>query len=204
MKVFISRVSTEDQSELRQIQNVDHFDKVIIDRCDGDIPLWERPQASKIKKLVENGTVDHIEFHQVDRMGRNLKNILEEYEELTKKGVRVVCREPYFQNFTESGEEDLFSKLLLSILGSVGAYEKSLTKIRQKQGIELTKKLYPHKYSGRKQNTKEDRLKFLSKPKNKQAVEYLNKGMNGVEVSKLVGLSLNTITKIKKNLSVEV
>jgi DNA invertase Pin-like site-specific DNA recombinase len=204
MKVFISRVSTEEQSELRQIQNVEHFDKVVIDRCDGDIPLWERPQASNLRKLVDNGTIKHIEFHQVDRMGRNLKNILEEYEELTKLGVRVVCREPYFQNFTESGEEDLFSKLLLSILGSVGSYEKSLTKIRQKQGIELTKKLFPHKYRGRKQNTKEDRFKFLSKPKNQKAIEYLNKGMKGVEVSKLVGISLNTITKIKKNLAVEI
>lgn len=204
MKVFISRVSTEEQSELRQIQNVEHFDKVVIDRCDGDIPLWERLQASNLRKLVDNGTIKHIEFHQVDRMGRNLKNILEEYEELTKLGVRVVCREPYFQNFTESGEEDLFSKLLLSILGSVGQYEKSLTKKRQLQGIELTKKLFPHKYSGRKQNTKEDRFKFLSKPKNKKAIEYLNKGMKGVEVSKLVGVSLNTITKIKKNLAVEI
>lgn len=204
MKVFISRVSTEEQSELRQIQNVEHFDKVVIDRCDGDIPLWERPQASNLRKLVDNGTIKHIEFHQVDRMGRNLKCILEEYEELTKLGVRVVCREPYFQNFTESGEEDLFSKLLLSILGSVGQYEKSLTKKRQLQGIELTKKLFPHKYSGRKQNTKEDRFKFLSKPKNQKAIEYLNKGMKGVEVSKLVGISLNTITKIKKNLAVEI
>jgi len=204
MKVFISRVSTEEQSELRQIQNVEHFDKVVIDRCDGDIPLWERPQASNLRKLVDNGTIKHIEFHQVDRMGRNLKNILEEYEELTNLGVRVVCREPYFQNFTESGEEDLFSKLLLSILGSVGQYEKSLTKKRQLQGIELTKKLFPHKYSGRKQNTREDRFKFLSKPKNQKTIEYLNKGMKGVEVSKLVGISLNTITKIKKNLAVEI
>ena len=204
MKVFISRVSTEEQSELRQIQNVEHFDKVVIDRCDGDIPLWKRPQASNLRKLVDNGTIKHIEFHQVDRMGRNLKNILEEYEELTNLGVRVVCREPYFQNFTESGEEDLFSKLLLSILGSVGQYEKSLTKKRQLQGIELTKKLFPHKYSGRKQNTREDRFKFLSKPKNQKAIEYLNKGMKGVEVSKLVGISLNTITKIKKNLAVEI
>ena len=32
MKIFISRVSTEEQSELRQIQNVEGFDKVIIDK----------------------------------------------------------------------------------------------------------------------------------------------------------------------------
>jgi DNA invertase Pin-like site-specific DNA recombinase len=150
---------------------------------------------------VDNGTITHIEFHQVDRMGRNLKNILEEYEELTKMGVRVVCREPYFQNFNDKGEEDLFSKLLLSILGSVGQYEKSLIKKRQIQGIELTKKLYPHKYTGRKQNTKESTLKFLQK--HSKAVSYLEKGMKGVEVSKLCDISLNTITKIKRKLQTE-
>ena len=57
MKVFISRVSTDEQSELRQIQNVEGFDKVIIDKCSGLIPLWERPEAGKLKKLVDNGTI---------------------------------------------------------------------------------------------------------------------------------------------------
>jgi|TARA_Y100000385_G_scaffold289978_1_gene361280 DNA invertase Pin-like site-specific DNA recombinase len=200
MKVFVSRVSTEEQSELRQIQNVGGFDKVIIDKCDGDIGLWNRPEIvkNKIKKLVDNGTIKHIEFHQIDRMGRNLKNILEEYEYFTSKGIRVVCRNPNFQNFTESGDEDMFSKLLLSILGSVGAYEKSLIKKRQMEGIRITQKISPEKYSGRKQNTKESTLSFLTK--HSKAVEYLEKGMKGVEVSKLCDISLNTITKIKKNL----
>ena len=53
MKVFLSRVSTEEQSELRQIQNVEGFDKVIIDKCSGLVDLWNRPNIvkNKIKKL---------------------------------------------------------------------------------------------------------------------------------------------------------
>ena len=132
---------------------------------------------------------------------RNLSNILSEYEELTEKGIRVVCREPHFQNFNERGEEDIFSKLLLSLLGSVGAYEKSLIK-RQLEGIRLAKLMNPEKYSGRKQNTKESKLKFLQK--HSKAVEYLERGMKGVEVSKLCGISLNTITKIKKKHSTNI
>ena len=95
------------------------------------------------------------------------------------------------------GEEDIFSKLLLSLLGSVD-YEKSLIKKRQLEGIRLAKLMNPEKYSGRKQNTKESKLKFLQK--HSKAVEYLERGMKGVEVSKLCGISLNTITKIKKNI----
>jgi len=201
MKVFISRVSTEEQNESRQIQNVEGFDKVVIDKCDGDIGLWNRPETSKLRKLVDNGTIKHIEFHQVDRMGRNLKNILEEYEELTQKGIRVVCREPYFQNFNDKMEEDIFSKLLLQLLGSVGEYEKSLSKKRQMSGIRIVQKTNPKKYSGRKQNTKESTLKFLTK--HSKVVEYLEKGMKGVEVSKLCDVSLNTITKVKKNLQLQ-
>ena len=37
MRIYIARVSTDEQNESRQIQNVEGFDKVIIDKCDGDI-----------------------------------------------------------------------------------------------------------------------------------------------------------------------
>ena len=50
-------------------------------------------------------------------------------------------------------------------------------------------------------NTKESTLKFLQK--HSKAISYLEKGMKGVEVSKLCGISLNTITKIKKKLQSE-
>ena len=79
MKVFLSRVSTDEQSELRQIQNVEGFDKVIIiDKCSGLIPLWERPNIvkNKIKKLVDNGTIKHIEVHSIDRLGRDTLSVL--------------------------------------------------------------------------------------------------------------------------------
>jgi hypothetical protein len=41
-------------------------------------------------------------------------------------------------------------------------------------------------------------LEFLSKEKNKKALELLKKGYKGVEVSKIVGININTITKVKK------
>jgi len=201
MKVFISRVSTEEQSELRQIQNVEGFDKVIIDKCSGTIPLWERPQAQKLKKLVDNGTIKHIEVHSIDRLGRDTLNVLSVWQELTDKGVRVVCRNPNFQNLNADGEKDYFSELLLNILSTMSSFEKSMIKTRQMEGIRITQKINPQKYSGRKQNTKESTLKFLTK--HSKAVQYLERGMKGVEVSKLCDISLNTITKIKKNLQLK-
>ena len=201
MKVFISRFSTDEQSELRQIQNVEGFQKVVVDKCSGLISLWERPEAGKLKKLVDNGTIKHIEVHSIDRLGRDTLSVLSVWKELTDKGVRVVCRNPNFQNLTESGEKDYFSELLLNILSTMSSFEKSMIKTRQMEGIRLTQMISPEKYSGRKQNTKESTLKFLTK--HSKVVEYLERGMKGVEISKLCDVSLNTITKVKKNLQLQ-
>ena len=141
---------------------------------------------------------DIIEVHSIDRLGRDTLSVLSVWKELTDKGVRVVCRNPNFQNLNDDGERDYFSELLLNILSTMSSFEKSMIKTRQMEGIRITQKISPEKYSGRKQNTKESTLTFLTK--HSKAVEYLEKGMMGVEVSKLCDISLNTITKIKKNL----
>jgi len=41
-------------------------------------------------------------------------------------------------------------------------------------------------------------LKFLSQEKDKKALEYLKKGYEDVEISKLLEININTITNIKK------
>jgi uncharacterized protein YerC len=51
------------------------------------------------------------------------------------------------------------------------------------------------------QQDKESTLKFLTK--HFKVVDYLEKGMKGVEVSKLCDISLNTITKVRKNLQLQ-
>lgn len=48
-----------------------------------------------------------------------------------------------------------------------------------------------------KQGSNEDVLTFLNKEKNKKAVEYIKKNYKNNEISKLTGLHLNTLFKIK-------
>ena len=86
--------------------------------------------------------------------------------------------------------------MIISILGIVGEMERNQIKERQLQGIQIAK--IKGKYLGRKRGSNEDVLKFLSKPQNKKAIDYLKKGYKNNEISKLVGLHINTITKIKK------
>lgn len=71
-----------------------------------------------------------------------------------------------------------------------------MKKERQIRGIEIAKS--NGVYKGRKVGTKESIDDFLNKDKNKKAIELLKEGYKGVEISKMINIHINTITKLKK------
>jgi DNA invertase Pin-like site-specific DNA recombinase len=97
----------------------------------------------------------------------------------------------------EKGKENPISKMVISILGVVAEMNRVQIREAQMQGIKLAQ-LRGNVFKGRVVGSKEDTLAFLSKEKNKKALEYLKKGYKGIEAAKLAGVHLNTITKIKK------
>jgi DNA invertase Pin-like site-specific DNA recombinase len=74
--------------------------------------------------------------------------------------------------------------------------ERSQIRERQLEGIKIAK--LKGAYKGRLEGSKEDVLTFLSKEKNKKALNLLKKGYKAVEVAKIMDIHINTITKIKK------
>jgi DNA invertase Pin-like site-specific DNA recombinase len=180
MKVFYSRVSTVEQNDGRQLKGTEDFDKVMRDRCSGIIPLWDRPRGKEIYNLISIGKLKELHIHSIDRLGRDTVSVLQIWRELTEKGVRVVCRNPNFQNFREDGEPDIFSDLMISILSTMSDFEKKLIKERQKEGIEKAK--IDGRYSGRKSGTKDSKVKFLDKPKSKAIMQDLINGYPTTEI----------------------
>ncbi|MFT7251561.1 MAG: DNA invertase Pin-like site-specific DNA recombinase, partial [Flavobacterium sp.] len=67
-----------------------------------------------------------------------------------------------------------------------------------REGIRIAK--MKGSYTGRKKGSNEDVLTFLNKEKNKKAVEYIKKNYKNTEISKITGLHINTLTKIKSYL----
>lgn len=198
MKVFYSRVSTLEQNESRQIDNLDGFDYVFTDKCSGTIPLFERPKGSQIKKLIDAGKLDHLEVHSIDRLGRDTLSVLKTWKELSEKGVRIVCRNPSFQNINESGQTDMFSELMLSILSVMADFEKRLSKERQREGIAKAK--LQSKYRGRMVGTAEPIEKFLSKPKAQMIIKDLDHGYSSQEIAFRCRCSFSTIQKVQKTI----
>ena len=202
MKVFYSRVSTEEQNDSRQLLNLKEFDYVFTDKCSGSIPLFERPKGSQIKKLIDNGNLSHVEVHSIDRLGRDTISVLQLWKDLTQKGIRLVCRNPNFQNLNDEGKTDMFSELMISILSTMSDFERKMIRERQREGIERCK--LEGKYRGRQVGTKESVEKFLSKPKSQMIIKDLENGYTTKEISFRCRCSFSTIDKVKKFILEEV
>lgn len=199
MKVFYSRVSSNDgtQNPERQLQNIKQFDYVLTDYCSGSIPLFERPKGSEIKKLIDNGTLKHLEIHSIDRLGRSTLDVLTIWNDLTQRGVTIVCRNPNLRNMDEHGKVDKFSELMMSILSTMASFERNLIRERQMEGIRIRKE--KKLYSGRRIGTADTPERLLKKERSKLILKYLeNKELNYEEIAKLVPCSRTTIVKVKK------
>ena len=89
--------------------------------------------------------------------------------------------------------------MMISILGTVAEMERSRIRENQKEGIELAK--LRGVYKGRRKGAKSDIQKWIQKPKIAKTIEYLKKGYKASEISKILGVHVNTIKRVKKVLS---
>jgi DNA invertase Pin-like site-specific DNA recombinase len=141
MKVAYKRVSTTDQSTGRQLDGV-QVDKVFEDQLSGKDT--NRPQLQAALEFCREGDV--LIVHSMDRLARNLADLLSIVERLNKKRVTVRFEK---ENLTFSADtSDAMATLMLQLLGSFAQFERSLIRERQKEGIALAKQRGA--YTGRK------------------------------------------------------
>lgn len=199
ISILYVRISSLDQKSDRQRVNEKEFDKVIEDKCSGSIPMFERAGGIELKNLIERKAVKSISIFQIDRAGRDLRDIINFIHFTTQHKIPIHFVQQGLSTLDENGDENPIAKMIISILGVVAEMERKLILERQLEGIAIAK--MKNTYTGRKKGTKEDPLKFLSKTKNKKALELLKKGYRGIEVSRITGLNINTISKVKKLMS---
>ena len=196
MKVHYVRISSVDQKTDRQRINEKEFDLVVEDKCSGSIPFFERDGGKKILKLIDRNILTSLSVWTIDRLGRDLLDVLQTIQFLSEKNIRIHFIQQGLISLDDEGKENPISKMIISILGIVAEMERKQIKERQKEGIELAK--LRGIYKGRVHGSKEDLRTFLSKPKVAKTIDYLKKGYRASEISRIVGIHVNTITKVKK------
>jgi DNA invertase Pin-like site-specific DNA recombinase len=151
-RVGYLRVSTVDQNTDRQLDGV-ALDKAFTDKASGK--NTDRPELTRTLEYVREG--DTLVVHSMDRLARNLEDLRRIVRELTGKGVRV---EFVKESLTFTGEDSAMNTLLLSMLGAVAEFERSMILERQREGIAIAKAA--GKYKGRKAALTQDQARELS------------------------------------------
>ena len=195
MNILYTRVSTLDQKTDRQRVNEKDFKLVIEDKCSGAIPFFERTGGIEIKKLIDNNIIKTLSVWQIDRLGRDLRDIMNTIHYFNERMIPIHFVSQGLKTLDENNKENPISKLIISILGIVGEMERNQIRERQLEGVRIAK--LKGAYKGRQKGSNEDVLSFLNKERNKKAVDYMKKGYKNTEISLLTGLHINTLTKIK-------
>ena len=167
------RVSSIDQSLDRQ--DLGDVEKVFEEKLSG-ASASARPALQDMIGWVREGDV--VVVHSIDRLARNLQDLLSIVSQLNGKGVSIRFIK---DNLTFPPEgTDGASKLYLSILGAVAEFERSIIKQRQREGIDKAKA--KGVYKGRKPTIDKDRILALR-----------NEGNSTYKIAEVMGISRMTV-----------
>ena len=147
-------------------------------------------------KLMSSKDITSLHVHKIDRIGRDLRDILNVIKYMTDNRIPIHFETQGIVTLDENGKENSVAKLMISVLGTVAEMNRNQIRENQAEGIRIAKA--KGKYLGRKKGSTETALQFLSKPKHQKALELLNRGYKGVEVAKIVGIHTNTVSKLKR------
>ena len=119
-KIAYARVSTDDQNLDRQLETLKAYcpDKIFTDHLSGK--NLERPGFQQMIDYVREGDIIYVA--SMDRMARNLDDLLLTTKLLQSKGITVhflkenICLNP-------GTETSSMSKLIMSIMGAVAEFE---------------------------------------------------------------------------------
>ena len=178
------RVSSADQNIARQKVELEKYelDKLYVDHASGK-STTQRPQLQLMIDYVRDD--DEVFVLSMDRLARNLEDLLRLVNELQNKGVIVHFLK---ENLTFSpGSSDPMSKMLLSVMGAVAEFERALIRERQREGIAQAKARGV--YKGRKP---------LAKEKIEEALRLIQSGEPKQAVAKQLGISRTSLYKYIK------
>ena len=155
MRVAYRRVSTTDQNLDRQLVDEPDIEKVFEDKITG--ASRNRPGLTEMIAFCRDG--DCVVVHSLDRLGRDIRDLLNIVEELNAKGVTIEFVSERLK-FSKD-ENDPLARLQLHMLAAFAQWERNISKARQAEGISRAKAQNPEKYQGRPVSIDADRISAL-------------------------------------------
>lgn len=170
------RVSTVDQNTDRQLEGV-VVAKTFTDTASGG--NRDRPGLEALMEYVREGDTLHV--HSIDRLARDLGDLLSLLTLFTDKGVSVVFRK---ERLTFTGQDTPFQTLQLQVIGAVAQFERALIRERQREGI--AKARAKGVYRGRKPSIDAAQVKAL----------HRDRGLSPSAIAKELGIARSSVYRV--------
>ena len=196
---FYSRTSTVLQNSARQIEtfkNHEGYDpsKLFVERIQGNVPFMERPEAVKLFDEITNKSEScTVVVDSIDRLGRNLLDILHTIDLFTKNKINLKSIKEGFNTLLDNCDINPMAQLVISCMGSIAEMNRNQIKQRAMEGIKVAQAL--GKFQGRKIGAVQSDEKLLQR--HQTIVKKLQKGMPMRDITQVTGSSSATICKVK-------
>ncbi|MES7730607.1 recombinase family protein, partial [Cutibacterium acnes] len=189
--------STIDQNLDRQIENLQSFgaEKIFTEKQSGK-SVENRPIFQEVLNFLRMG--DRLIIESLDRLGRNYDEIIQTVNYLKEKEAQLMITSlPMMNEVIGNPLLDKFMKdLIIQILAMISEQERNESKRRQAQGIKIAKE--KGVYKGRpllySPNAKNPHKRIVYH----RVIELLDKGESISKIAKDVGITRQTIYRIKK------
>jgi DNA invertase Pin-like site-specific DNA recombinase len=136
------RISSKDQNIIRQMEALINSGVeeryIFIDKQSGKD--FNRPQWLVLKNALREG--DLLIIKSIDRLGRNYKEIISEWQEITEKiktDVKILDMPLLDTTYKKDLLGNFISNLILQVLSYVAQQEREFIKKRQEEGIRIAK-----------------------------------------------------------------
>lgn len=178
------RVSTAEQNTDRQLDGL-HLDKVFTDKASGKDT--HRPQLQQCLGYLRDG--DTLIVHSMDRLARSLVDLRRTVDDLVAREVTVRFVK---EGLTFSNDStDPCAVLMLSVMGAVAEFERSLILERQREGIAIAKA--KGKYKGRVPSLTDDQAT--------EVADRLDAGESAVALAREYGISRATVYNTRQRVA---
>ena len=185
MRIGYVRVSSLDQNPDRQIEDLkaQQAEKIFMDKVSGK--NTDRPELQRMLSFIREG--DTLIVHSLDRLARNLADLLTMVQDLTCRGVSVIFLNERL-SFEAGADASPTSKLMLSMIGAFAEFERSMIRRRQAEGIALAKERGV--YKGRPRSISEETLETVN--------VLVEQGVPLATAAKKVGISRSTVYRYRQ------
>ncbi|WP_238601928.1 recombinase family protein [Chryseobacterium lathyri] len=137
-------MSTGAQNTARQEEKQAQGERIFIDVVSGSTPFKDREQGKKLIRAIENNEINYVSVSSIDRLGRNLYDILTTLEFFKERGIILKVDNLGIESLIKGKENQAF-KLIISVMANIAEMERETILERQREGIALAKLVEPIK-----------------------------------------------------------